>query len=88
MLAIIQEIGVIQSVIIAACLGFMLGMLVVIFGERMSRRKETIERVANLHVAIRHVYDDRPDEEKEGKIIDAYNQGSITIVTCDHRIPF
>lgn len=33
MLAIIQEIGVIQSVIIAACFGFMLGMLVVIVGE-------------------------------------------------------
>lgn len=32
MLAIIKEIGVMQSVIIAACLGFMLGMLVVIVG--------------------------------------------------------
>lgn len=34
MLAIIQGIGVIQSVIIAACLGFMLGMLAVIVGGR------------------------------------------------------
>lgn len=37
MLAIIQEIGVIQSVIIAACLGFMLGILVVIFWEKIDQ---------------------------------------------------
>lgn len=39
MLAIIQEIGVIQSVIIAACFGFMLGMLAVIAGERKATRR-------------------------------------------------
>lgn len=44
MLATIQEIGVIQSVIIAACIGFMLGMLVVIISESVSKARKYKEK--------------------------------------------
>lgn len=38
MLAIIHEIGVIQSVIIAACFGFLIGMLIPIIIEHFAPR--------------------------------------------------
>lgn len=58
MLAIIQEIGVIQSVIIALCLGFLLGMLVVIVSEAIedSKPKPRIGKETNPRATYSHIY--------------------------------
>lgn len=52
MLAIIQEIGVIQSVIIALCVGFALGMFFVIICEAIANRHNN-RRVSKRNILVR-----------------------------------
>lgn len=97
MIAIIQEIAsksytfreVAAYVTIAICMSFSIGFLLAAY-TRIFKKEDAseLQKMADTKVTIRHIYDDRPDEQKPGTIYDAYKARHIDIIVCDHRIPF
>lgn len=74
---------------ISSCVFFSIGFLIAAF-TRIFKGDDAseLQKMADTKVTIRHIYDDRPDEQKPGTIYDAYKARHIDIIVCDHRIPF